>query len=453
MARGSGPPYPPPQHLINLLNEAAKARLGIPGLFTLQGDQIVVSGNYATFVGTAVNINLANMVMKTVATSAKGLLDYVELIGRAIALEQSPEAKHLEKANKQLAAHMRNALRERYGSSVENRKQVPSYVRANRLSGNLRRAITQPDMAVGTANEIKYINQDRLNSEARHWARINFGVRGAPGAKGGARTKAPEQFELLGSGEGSRNIGSIGFKIGPRDPMYLPPGFWMFIGGRAPGATTRVGNVPTVESDDYEDNNDVVARRMAARRVKRGNASGDDFIRSLKKMPKRAPGVGGSMRDLRLNKQSGTSSWGADVGGYPRASSYKRKKQFKLEGKTIENPAWEKRRVSRVIRGVRSSRQGFYPTRSNKRYPTRGVVGAQFMDAGFRALRDNLDLVYAQMANDMIQDATNKSEKKAINKLRVQYNALMEIDRLLAGGGMRLRGSIEDIGKDKDIDD
>lgn len=376
--------------LVFQLNNAARVELGIPGMFARSASgQIYLTPNFINQVGYRTNINVKGMVDRTLEASSSKVIDSLRIMGEAIKFQED-DNRHLLAANRLLAEKMRQRLIFQYGQSVERRKQVPSYARSNRLSGKLRIAISQPDMAVGTATGIQYINQDRLNVEARHWARINFGVQAAPGARrGAARSDPPQRFKLLGNS--GRSVGTVGFRAKPRPPMYLPPGFWEFIGGKATGREERVGRV------DH-----------SARNKKNNLLPKASFYR----------------RSL-ARKASGTSSWGQDYGGYARTRNYERR--ARVQGKTLDR----KKSVTSVTRGIRSSRQKFSPTGRDARYPTRGVVATNFMDAGFRALVENADRVYEQMVRDILNEAISVA-RRAGGKENVVVQASLDPRDLFA---------------------
>lgn len=411
------------------LNARAHAATGMNNMFGITSDgKLFLTPDFIGQVGYRAQLNIANMLLQAVNASADQAITGARLIGEAILLEQA-DGTHLENANKVLAIEMRKALIARYGQSVEKRKQVPSYARSNRLSGALRRAISQPDMAIGTANGIQYINQDRLNTEARHWARINFGVQAAPGAKrGAARSTPPQQFELFGN--------KIGFTAKPRPPMYLPPGFWEFIGGRATAREERVGRVNQPDERDVTEKKQDRLAASAARRAARVNAA----------LGKTAPTTtssssGGRFDSIKtgkgsyyrrnMSRTSGTSGWGVDYGGYPKSRTYER--TYRTGGKNPFAQSSKKRTVTSVTRGIRRSRQAFRPVGRNAKYPTAGVVASNFMDAGFRALAQHADRVYANMANDIVEQATDEAARNRYKELRTRYNAAMEIEQLIGG--------------------
>lgn len=423
------------------LNHAARLQLGIPGMFAMGPDgQIQLTQDYYDAIGYRVKANLVGMVQRTAIATGQKTIDSLTVLAAAMQAE-SKDSRHLLQAHKILAIEMRNALINRYGQSVNKRKQVPSHRRKNRLSGALGRAIAQPDMAVATPSGINYINQNRLNVEARHWQRINFGVRGAPGARNGtAATKTPEQFDLFG-GRGNRSMGKIGFRANPRPPMYLPPGFWMFIGGAAPaGARQR-----TRRQDLGEDEEDRAMERAEAAR-KRRQARMGFAPESDKEAVSRDDGKHNSpfySRNLG-GKAKVKTPWGKSYGGYERKRTYTNTYRSTLSSlepakgggvRVMSSYKRSKREVTAVTRGIRRSRQGFFPMGPNAVYPTRGVVASNFMDAGFRALSNNIDRVYLVMAQKIIDDAGDTAAAKVAKGTLVKWRASMastEINNLLA---------------------
>lgn len=434
-------PYVNPAQLWNQLlqlNARAYAITGINSMFMLGADgKFRLSPDYVGQIGYREQLNLAQMLFQTVSAATTKSIDASRLMAEAILLEQA-DGRHIADANKELASLMHKAVVVRYGQSVEKRKQVPSYPRANRLSGALRRSITAKDMVIGSADGIKYVNQDRLNTEARHWARINFGVRGAPGARmGAAKSPAPKQFDVLGAGK-------VGFKAGPRPPMYLPPGFWEFIGGRASAREERLGKV---RQGDERTASDVAADRRAANEARRRariaarmgeQARAGDSSASGGRFDKIKEGGAGNpgFTYRKLGPTSGTSRWGTSYGGYGRTRIYRRKYTMKLPGLAGEpNKVTRKKTVTSVVRGVRKSRQAFWPMKGGRpTYPTAGVVASHFLDAGFQALSENAVRVYTGMANDIVNASTDKRGKARYKKLRLRYNAAMDIQKILGSG-------------------
>lgn len=138
----------------------------------------------------------------------------------------------------------RQAMWERIGTAAQRslvasyagrryRRPIGSYRVGDRYSGGaLARALSNPDMVKATAFGLYFINVDRLDREARHWRRLNFGA-GAGGAEG---IEAPGQFPVTGMGL------MIGLEPDPRPSFTMPRGLWLSRGGvRQPPSTDRVG--------------------------------------------------------------------------------------------------------------------------------------------------------------------------------------------------------------------
>ena len=143
-------------------------------------------------------------------------------LGEALSVEAVPPSLRTRvhadvgKAAQQATVH---AYRSR-----PNRSRAGSYRVGDRYAGGaLERALRSPDFYRATPKGLGIINTSRLNQEARHWRRLNFGA----GAAGGA---GPRSFpiDLLQA--------SVGLEPDRRPGFVLPPGFWMRNGERvAPG--------------------------------------------------------------------------------------------------------------------------------------------------------------------------------------------------------------------------
>jgi hypothetical protein len=100
----------------------------------------------------------------------------IQSMGNALAVGSVPD-KYMQAANYEIAAQaqraivggLRNTLPEGSGP----------YRAGERLTGTLERALSSPAMLEHTTGKvISFINESVLNSEARHWYRINYGVAG-----------------------------------------------------------------------------------------------------------------------------------------------------------------------------------------------------------------------------------------------------------------------------------
>lgn len=169
-----------------------------------------------------------------VDAAKKGLMGHnnrIQKLASALALSGTNNPAVL-KANRAIAEKMHIAVKNAFRARVENKKRVASYrVGKGRLSGGaLKRAVFHESQVKADGTGITYINQKLLNSEARHWARLNFGA-GAAGAKtvqrrtydltfGGTRKGGP-------SAQGTK-VKKVGFGSlhGARPPFFMPLGIW-----------------------------------------------------------------------------------------------------------------------------------------------------------------------------------------------------------------------------------
>lgn len=224
-------------------NNRARAEFNFPGsMFRLGSNgQLVLTPQFVGMVGFRTQRDLTKAILK----AAQGALGVAaeDLRSFAVGLQNATEHDRgiQKQANEKLAQAMRTGLRAGYLDLVESEKKVPSYrIGQNRFSGGaLRRALSSPDMAVATDSGISYLNQDRLNLEARHWARLNYGVAPAP--------KSPSfkgKLTLFG-----QTIGTIGSQAQQRPPMFMPRGFW--VPRRGSGYNTAFGTGAGVRGAFY----------------------------------------------------------------------------------------------------------------------------------------------------------------------------------------------------------
>lgn len=153
-----------------------------------------------------------------------------------------------------VATNMRVALLEGvkgvggYDNAVAARKHVASYNNKSgtRLPGALRATLESPTMAIATPNGIEYLDHDLLNSQARHWKRLNFGAQG-PFADGPGNVNVPVKYD-------KRILFYAGSKSGPRPGFALPPGRFV-----SPETGKRVAYGPS-EGSSYSGTSPTVDR-------------------------------------------------------------------------------------------------------------------------------------------------------------------------------------------------
>lgn len=109
-----------------------------------------------------------------------------------------------------------------------NRRNTPAYrinpknARNKRYAGGaLLRALQAPDMWQATPNGLRFLNTQRLDQEARHWRRINFGA-------GAAHGSPPARYNVEWDG---MVVTAMGLQPDPRPAFRMPRGLWLGEGG------------------------------------------------------------------------------------------------------------------------------------------------------------------------------------------------------------------------------
>lgn len=382
----------PPAYILEAYQRAVEGQTG--GMVSITRDgRPYFTPNFINTIGYRTRLDISGAVQTVVQRGSKEVVDFATQLAGAFQAEMKDQSD-VAAANREIASAMRSALRFSYGQNVERRKQVPSYPRANRLSGALRRAIESPDMVQSSATGIQYLNQDRLNTEARHWMRLNFGVRAAPGAsRPPAQTPEAGQFrwrvegptdvpggfpQVAATGPG-RQIRVLQISGKPRPPMYMPPGFWF---------------APVREHEG---------------------------IKGYVKRPPSYAHIGPSIG----------KKFGAHGGPLSREIEFSRRYKSKYE-----KGLGTERHIRYSVSNIRHSRQAFYPTRTGATIPTAGVVGTHFVDAGLKAFVDTFDPVYRAMMNTWLENAENE-RARGVRKIYADYR----VKRPLIVAGGRLMGT------------
>lgn len=92
--------------------------------------------------------------------------------------------------------------------------------------GALRRALADSSFYEASPRGLAIINRRTLNTEARHWARLNAGA-------GGLGEGSRRRYEIRAS---NLVIGTLGLDMAPRPAFGVPPGYWL---NRSEGGTFR----------------------------------------------------------------------------------------------------------------------------------------------------------------------------------------------------------------------
>lgn len=103
-------------------------------------------------------------------------------------------------------------------------------------NGALLRAIGAHDFFRVDRQRIEFINKNRLDAEAKHWRRLNFGTRG------GTMLRPPAEFRInWGKTSGGGELIAAAFGLDPdvRPAFRIPPGVWL-----QPGIFFPMGEFP-----------------------------------------------------------------------------------------------------------------------------------------------------------------------------------------------------------------
>lgn len=152
---------------------------------------------------------------QSTAGAGAGTAAMMSLVGEGVGNERKRELAHSA-----VTRDVREAILDGYDRKVKSgAERNPQYVRRrNRLTGKLRPALANPNLYTSGPKEIRLLNTAILTSEAKHWARLNFGVEGNEVASG----QSPNiSFNLFG-----RQY-DVGFNEGPRPGYRLPHGFFL----------------------------------------------------------------------------------------------------------------------------------------------------------------------------------------------------------------------------------
>lgn len=198
----------------------------------------------ATFT---MSTNIRSMVTEATGDTYRGATPFFRAVSESVTKSVQSRTE-FRLANERLAEHAQQAVLESYEEEVEGRKEVGSYrIGDNRLSGGLlRNALTRRGMFVGTFEGIAFGNEDILDNEAGHWARLNYGA-------GSGRNLTPVSTTLR---IGSRSVGITTLK-GPTSnegtkAFRLPVGYWTS-GEFYPLGKRKVGKLLAVQARRFLD--------------------------------------------------------------------------------------------------------------------------------------------------------------------------------------------------------
>jgi len=171
-------------------------------------------GYTAAFLGTDI---VENALTNAPAATFQNLSLFLAAMAESSNRKQGLARIHEVVASKALAA-VQQAYDSRFPG--DNRYRAGQ----NRESGKLGPALRNPNLVRAQKDGILFMNRQVLDSQAKHWYRLNFGAQPA------GRQRRPGQFPISFDGQ---SLGSIGLDDRPSGRFSLPTGIWL-AGGSNP---------------------------------------------------------------------------------------------------------------------------------------------------------------------------------------------------------------------------
>lgn len=180
----------------------------------------------------------------------------------ALVSDQVTDERKRDLANRAIGRDVRDAIVDGYDRKVAATKnRNPLYAnRKNRLTGKLRPALANPSLYRAGPRQMQFLNTAQLTSQARHWARLNFGVEGWEVS---GQQSPDVMFTLFGQQY------SIGLREGLRPGYSLPLGSWT-----DPSGTSKRYNRSRRGIDMYQPHSRSLRNRLVARGMRESPIAG-----------------------------------------------------------------------------------------------------------------------------------------------------------------------------------
>jgi hypothetical protein len=179
------------------------------------------------------NTNITDGSVKVMNVGTRGAMNMARILGTGLQKEMQDKSE-LKKVHRDVAAMMRDSVKSSFERTV--RSRAGQYrMGQNRISGGrLKTAIMSRSLAIGTEEGIFFVDEQRLDKEAKHWRRLNFGAKGTA-ITGRTPSRFPLRFDDV-------TLYTVGFPDESRPSFTLPPGYFQSPeGGRVPFQRSRSG--------------------------------------------------------------------------------------------------------------------------------------------------------------------------------------------------------------------
>jgi len=201
-------------------------------------------------IASVLSVDIFNAFQNAVLEGVKEGVDETFDAMHSVIIHSLRSKTRFTKANKQIAAHMKQDVKQAYRDRVIAEKRIQEPYRQKgtvpgwgRFSGGmLGRALNSAGMFVADATQIHMGDRGRLDKEAAHWYRLNYGVgpRATTGSKPGVYKIHFGGIRGLSSTTGGTSLGTITDHSGPSNkPLLRPRGYF------GDGSKTPIGFNPT----------------------------------------------------------------------------------------------------------------------------------------------------------------------------------------------------------------
>lgn len=185
-------------------------------------DQTRILGKGLNGIINRVGTDITQASIRAMNGGTRGSMNLARILATGLQ-KNLGNPKELRQVHADVADAMRQSVKSSYEQTVKSRPG-PYRMGQGRISGGaLKRAVTDPKLAVGTIEGINYVDEYRLDREAAHWRRLNFGAEGT--AVGGRDARRfPFRFDNV-------TLYTVGFPDEARPAFSMPPGLFEDAGG------------------------------------------------------------------------------------------------------------------------------------------------------------------------------------------------------------------------------
>lgn len=179
------------------------------------------------------NTNITLASVKVVNGGTRGAMNMARILANGLK-QQMQDKSELTKVHQRVANNMRDSVKSSYEQTVLSKPGQYRMGQGRISGGRLKAAIMNRNLAVGTAEGIFYVDEHRLDREAKHWRRLNFGAVGTA-VTGRQAQRFKFRFDDV-------TLYTVGFPDEARPAFSMPPGIFEDASGEKVGrSVSRAG--------------------------------------------------------------------------------------------------------------------------------------------------------------------------------------------------------------------